>query len=136
MDDAIRDLADHPIRRAVGFALMAVLLVLVALSFDLVLACRTSAVLLAGLWVALWVAAQRAPSRDVRHTEFFLLLRDSGSESAVRLLSLPPERRQDMLGGLLRERLLWHADRVALAALAVGAAGFLLFGLRALRTAG
>ena len=133
MDDSIRAIADHPIRRACGFAGLATGLVLVALSFDLPLACRTSAVMLAAVWAALWAAALRAPRRDVRRTEFWALLHQSGTEQAAWLLALPAERRQALLGTLLQERLLWHADRAGLAALALGAAGFALLGLRVLR---
>lgn len=134
MDERVRAFADHPIRRACAFAGFGVGLVLVALSFDLALACRVGAVLLVGLWAALVIAAQRALRRDVRRTEFWTLLRMAGGVEVRRLLELPAERRQALLGGMLRERLLWHADRVGLAALALAAAGYLLLGLRAWRS--
>lgn len=135
MDDRIRAIADYPIRRACGFVGLGTVLVLLSLSFDLPLAFRVAAVLLCGLWAALSIAAQRAPQRDVRRTEFWALLRHLGGPQAEWLLALPAERRQALLGELLRERLLWHADRAGLAALALAAIGFALLGLKALRAA-
>ena len=112
--DTIRDLADHGIRRALGFAGLAVALTVFALAFDPVLALRTGAVLTAAVWAFLWLAALRAPHRDVRRTELWMMLSGAQADAVRRLLR---GNAQDLLGTLLRDRLLWHADRVAVVAL-------------------
>jgi len=108
----LEELADRPIRRAIGFFAFAVCLVLLALSYDALLALRAAAILVTGLWLVLLLWGVSAPRRDVRRTEFWALLSAEPSAKAEALRNLAPERRQRRVGALLRARLLWHAERV------------------------
>jgi hypothetical protein len=108
----LEDLADRPIRRAIGFFAFAVCLILLALSYDALLALRAAAILVTGLWLVLLLWGVSAPRRDVRRTEFWALLSAEPSAEAEALRNLAPERRQHRVGALLRARLLWHAERV------------------------
>lgn len=110
--DPLADLADRPIRRAIGFFAFAVCLILLALSYDALLALRAAAILVTGLWLVLLLWGVSTPRRDVRRTEFWALLADAEGAEAAALRTLPPERRQRRIGELLRARLLWHAERV------------------------
>jgi hypothetical protein len=106
------NLADQPIRRAIGFYAFAVTLVLLGLSFDTLLAVRATAILVTGLWLVLLLWGVSAPRRDVRRTEFWLSLDGAALPEAAALRALPPDQRQRRIGALLRARLLWHAERV------------------------
>lgn len=121
--DTIRELADLGIRRALAFAGLAVALTVLALAFQPVMALRTGAVLTAAIWAFLWLAALRAPHRDIRRTELWTMLSGAQAEAVRRLLRGNP---QDLLGTLLRDRLLWHADRMAVVALGFWTAALLL----------
>jgi len=112
--DPVEVVIDHCIRRGLGFAGLAVGLVMLSLSFDLPLALRSGAGLVATTVGALLAGAWRAPRRDMRHSEAWALL-DSWKPEVLR------GRRgdvQDRLRKTLRRRLLWHAERLGL--LAVG----------------
>jgi len=52
-----------------------------------------------------------------------------------RSLTLPRDRTQRLLGEVLAERYLWHADRAAAVAIALWAGALLLWLLRVLRAA-
>lgn len=120
-------IADQTIRRACGFAGFAVGATMVALSFDLVLALRVGAVMTTAVCIALFVQSIRAPQNDVRRTELYSVV--------GRSLSLPRERTQRLLGQVLAERYLWHADRAAVAAVLLWSAALALWLLRLLRAA-
>lgn len=111
-------LADQSIRRACGFAALAIGMVMLSLSFDLALAFRSGAALAGLLCLGLAAAAWQAPYRDVRRTELWALLAGTAGER-LRLQRLPRAEAQALLSGVLRDRLLWHADRVGLVALAL-----------------
>ncbi len=104
-------MADFGIRRACGFAGLAIGTVMAALSFDSVLCFRAGAVLFALAAVILWAMAQGAPRRNVRRTELWMLLDGK--------VDLPAGRIQQVLGGVLRDRYLWHATGAAGVALAL-----------------
>jgi hypothetical protein len=125
--DQIIAVADQTIRRACGFAGFAVGATMLALSFDLVLALRVGAVMTTAVCVTLFIQSCRAPGADVRRTELYSVV--------GRTLMLPKERTQRLLGEVLAERYLWHADAAALAALALWAGALLLWVLRLLRAA-
>jgi hypothetical protein len=119
--------ADQTIRRACGFAEFAVGATMLALSFDLVLALRVGAVMTTAVGVVLFVQSVRAPQSDVRRTELYSVV--------GRSLTLPRDRTQRLLGEVLAERYLWHADRAAAVAIALWAGALLLWLLRMLRAA-
>ena len=103
--DRITTLADVSIRRACGFAGLAIGTVMASLSFDGVLCFRSGAVLFALVAAILWAMAEAAPRRNVKRTELWSLLRgDHG---------VPPARVQAVLSGVLRERYMWHATLAA-----------------------
>jgi hypothetical protein len=125
--DPLEAVSDRCIRRALGFAGLAVGLVMMALSFDLALALRSGADLVALTAVALVVGAWRAPRRDMRHSEAWMTLRHLAPEWVEQ------RSRQELQARLRqawRRRLLWHAERLALLALLFWG---LALGVRALR---
>ena len=108
--DRILTVADQTIRRACAFAGLGVGFTMLALSFDMVLAFRAGAVLTTAVFAVLLWFGHRAPRADIRRTELWSVV--------GRGLRLSRERAQALLGRVLRERYLWHADRAAM--LAVG----------------
>lgn len=125
--DLVEHLADQSIRRACGFAGLAIGTVMLALSFDASLSLRSGGAMAAVVALALAGSAWRAPRRNMRHSELWSMLMDHRAE-AVR--GLPVPQVQATLARVLRARLLWHADRVAGLALALGLPGLLLAALR------
>ena len=111
--DPVEVVIDHCIRRGLGFAGLAVGLVMLSLSFDLPLGLRCGAGLVAVVAGAMLVGAWQAPRRDMRHSEAWALL------DAWRPEVLCGRRAevQDRLRQTLRRRLMWHAERVGLLAL-------------------
>ncbi len=117
--EIIQTLADISIRRACGFAALGIGTVMLALSFDVALALRSGAVLTTMAWGVIRLLAWWCPRRDVRETELWSML------AAERLyLTRGPEapRTLALAGRILRERLVWHGERVGLAAVALWAA--------------
>lgn len=125
--EQIITVADQTIRRACGFAAFAVGATMLALSFDLVLALRVGAVMTTAICVTLFIQSCRAPEADVRRTELYSVV--------GRTLMLPKDRTQRLLGEVLAERYLWHADAAAVAAIALWAGAVLLWVIRLLRAA-
>lgn len=125
--DRLIAVADQTIRRACGFAALAGGAVMLALSFDLVLALRVGAVMTTAVCIALFVQSVRAPQQDVRRTELYSVV--------GRTLALPRDRTQRLLGEVLAERYLWHADRAAMAAIALWSGALMLWLMRLLRAA-
>jgi hypothetical protein len=111
-------LADLTIRRACGFAALGIGTVMLALSFDLPLALRSGAVLTSIACGVLWLMAWSLPWRDIRQTEMWSLL---VAERRHLTRGAEAGRLQAMAAQVLRERLVWHAERVAIAALAMWA---------------
>jgi hypothetical protein len=86
---------------------------MLSLSFDLPLALRSGAGLVAAVAGAMLVGAWRAQRRDMRHSEAWALLDDWKPE----LLRGRRPDVEDRLRRTLRRRLMWHAERVGLLAL-------------------
>jgi hypothetical protein len=97
----LRALADLSIQRGCGFCLLAIVTVAVGLIFKPILAVQASAILLTMLAVALAYKGVNAPQRRYRDTELWLLLNERPD--------LPEARLQQVIGGLLHDRYLWHA---------------------------
>lgn len=93
--DRIRYMAELSIRRAIGFAGLAIGMVVLALSYDPVLALKTGSALLAIAAVILLWFSWQAPQRDVRGTEVWILL-DFGPRP-------PDPKLQRVIGGILRD---------------------------------
>ncbi len=114
--NTVRQLADFSIRRACGFAGLGIGVVMLSLSYSLPLALRSGAALAALLCFGLLLAAWRAPRRNIRDSELWGLL--PGTDAAF-ALHLPRGEAQALLAGVLRQRLIWHAERVGLLAVAL-----------------
>ncbi|MCX7374896.1 MAG: hypothetical protein NTW56_21075 [Alphaproteobacteria bacterium] len=115
-DDVLSSVADLSIRRACGFALLGIGMVMFSLSYDLALSLHMGAELLALLTLGLVFAGWKAPRRDLRDTEAWIELVASGRAHGVSRKEVSPR-----LGAKLRERLFWHAERVGAATMMVGA---------------
>ncbi len=113
--DQLEALADISIRRACAFVGLGAVTVMLSLSFDLPLAFRTGAQISALLALGLAVCAWRLPHRNIRHTELYAMLRNAGAAQAD--LAAPPTRLR--IAAVLQARLIWHAERVAVVALAL-----------------
>lgn len=72
--DRIRYFADVSVKRAVSFGLLGIFTVFIGLSHDWLLAFRAAAILLSLLAVVLLHCAWRAPRKDYRRREVWLLL--------------------------------------------------------------
>lgn len=114
--EILQTLADLSIRRACGFAALGIATVMIGLSFDLVLAFRSGAILTSLVCGVIWLRVILSPWRDIRDTEMWMLLAHERQH-----LTRGPEARRiaAAAGEVLRERLVWHAERVALAAFAL-----------------
>jgi hypothetical protein len=117
--DPMEIVTDRCIRRGLGFAGLAVGMVMLSLSFDLPLALRCGADLVALTAVVMMFGAWQAPRRDMRHSEVWAILDDWRPEV---LRGRPKQEVQEELRAALRRRLLWHAERLGLVALALWAA--------------
>ncbi len=116
--DEITLYVDLSIRRACGFAALAIGTVMLSLSFDMPLALRTGAALMGVMCAVLLVMAWRCPRRDVRRTEFWSMFAASNPELVARA---DAARLQARARRIWHARLMWHAERVGLAALALWA---------------
>lgn len=114
--DPMEIVTDRCIRRGLGFAGLGIGTVMLALSFDLALALRSGADLIAVTAVIMLIAAWHAPRRDMRHSEAWAVLNDLRPE-IVR--GRPRKEVQKRLQEVLRRRLLWHAERVGVVAVAL-----------------
>ncbi|WP_237217886.1 hypothetical protein [Falsiroseomonas oryziterrae] len=126
--DAMEVVTDRCIRRGLGFAGLAVGMVMLSLSFDLALALRSGADLAAVTAGAMVIAAWRAPRRDMRHSEAWAVLKEWRPEVIHRKSK---QEVQHLLREVLRRRLLWHAERVGVLALVLWAATAVIWVARA-----
>lgn len=118
MHDTIQAFADVSIRRACGFAGLGIGFTMLGLAFDPVLALRIGGDLLALVCGVLLLAAWWAPYRDLRRAEVWHLM-PPGARDALR--SRPRAEWHALVAGVLRSRMVWHAERVGLAAVSMWA---------------
>ncbi len=102
--ERLEAMADLVIRRAVGFASLAIVLVVLSLSFQLALALRSGAMLVTLLWLIVLLKLVYVPSQDMRHSELWLMVAERHSPDA-----LPMQAAMRMA---FAARLRWHADRI------------------------
>ncbi len=102
--ERLEALADLVIRRAVGFAGLAILLVVLSLSFQLALALRSGAMLVTLLWLIVLLKLVYVPSQDMRHSELWLMVAERHSPDALPM--------QAAMRLAFAARLRWHADRI------------------------
>jgi hypothetical protein len=112
----LETLADLVIRRACGFASLAILLVMLSLSFQLALALRSGAMLVTLLWLIMLLKRAFVPSQDMRRSELWLMLADHHAPDMLPM--------QAKLRAVFAARLRWHADRIG--AFAITLWGFYL----------
>jgi hypothetical protein len=114
--DRIEYLADVIVRRGCGFALLAICMVMLGLSYDLLLCLKSGAVLQALHGSVLGLFAYNAPSWNHRSTELWVLL-NKGAD-------LPPNYPPEQLLEVLRKTYLRYAEMagVVTLALCIGAA--------------
>lgn len=105
--------ADMSIRRACAFVGLGAAVVMMSLSFAPALAFRTGAEIAAILALGLAISGWRVPRRNIRHTEVYAMLRSAGAPAA----QLAQATTRARIAQVLRARLFWHAERVAVAAL-------------------
>jgi len=102
--ERLEAMADLVIRRAVGFAGLAIVLVVLSLSFQLALALRSAAVLVTLVWLILLLKLAYVPSQDMRHSEIWLMVAERHSPDALSM--------QTAMRAAFATRLRWHADRI------------------------
>lgn len=121
--ETMQTLADHSIRRALSFAGLGVVTLMLALSYDLPLALRTGGNILALVCLGLLWAAWRTPRRNLRRSELWSLLLEHAS---ALVQTLPAAEAQRLMARTLRQRLVWHAEQVGAVALALWVLALLL----------
>ncbi|CAH0230433.1 hypothetical protein ROS9278_02637 [Roseomonas sp. CECT 9278] len=109
---------DLSIRRACGFFSLAIATVMIALSFDMALALRSGAAMTGFLCCGLLVLAWRSSVRDVRRTEFWCIFAARNPEIVAQA---DAARLQETARRIWQRRLMWHAERIGAAALALWA---------------
>lgn len=119
--DRIRHHADVSVKRACGFATLAIWTMMAGCAFRPLMAIRAGAILFTLAGVVLFYMASRAGKVNYRHTELWILL--------DKRHGLPEDRAQAIIGGIRREVLAHHAHYAAYVA---GSMWLLAFGLRLL----
>lgn len=109
--DRIRYFADISVKRAVSFGLLGIFTVFIGLSHNWLLAFRAAAILLSLLAVVLLHCAWRAPRKDYRRREVWMLL--------DQWHGLPEHRAHHAISAVMRETFLRYAERGAWAAAAL-----------------
>lgn len=127
--DPMEIVTDRCIRRGLGFAGLAIGMVMLSLSFDLPLALRCGADLVALTAVVMMFGAWQAPRRDMRHSEVWATLDDWRPDV---LRGRPKQVVLEEMRAAMRRRLLWHAERLGLVALALWATMGVVWATRAL----
>jgi len=90
--------------RAVGFAGLAIVLVVLSLSFQLALALRSGAILVTLIWLILLLKLAYVPSQDMRQSELWLMVAVRQSPDALPM--------QAAMRTAFAARLRWHADKI------------------------
>lgn len=103
--DRIRYFAELSVKRAVGFALLAIATIFFGLSSDWLLAFRSTAILMSLLAAVLLHCAWRAHRRNYRRRELWILL--------DHWHGLPENRAHQTISTIMREIFLLYAERAA-----------------------
>ena len=111
--ERLEALADLVIRRALGFASLAIVLIFLSLSFQWALALRSAAMLVTLLWLIVLLKPVYVPSQDMRHSELWLMVAERHAPDA-----LPMQAAMRLAFG---NRLRWHADRIGAMAICLWA---------------
>ncbi|HXV23695.1 MAG TPA: hypothetical protein VED46_05490 [Alphaproteobacteria bacterium] len=106
--ERIRQFAELSVRRACAFAALAIATLMIGLSADPLVALKTGAISSTLLWVILFIKSLRSGQTDYRKTELWILL--------DRRHDLPEAQAPRVIGGVLRDVYLRHAELAAWAA--------------------
>jgi hypothetical protein len=109
--DRIEYLADFIVRRGCGFALLAICMVMLGLSYDLLLCLKSGAILEALHGSVLALFAYNAPKWNHKSTELWVLL-NKGAD-------LPPNYPPELLLEVLRKTYLRYAEMAGVVTLAL-----------------
>ena len=115
-----RELADASIRRACGFAAIAIFTTMVGFSGDPYLAVRFGAFMVTTAAVILLWRGQGAPKRRFRDTEVWLMIRHTAP-------AMPKDRLQRLIGTALAESYFHHAKIAAYIAVGMWAVALLMW---------
>ena len=118
--ERLEAMADLVIRRALGFASLAILLVVLSLSFQLALALRSGAILVTLVWLILLLKLAYVPSQDMRQSEIWLMVAERHAPDALSM--------QAAMRTAFATRLRWHSDRIGAFAVTLWG-GYLLVSL-------
>ncbi|MGE0153317.1 MAG: hypothetical protein AB7R90_11930 [Reyranellaceae bacterium] len=110
--DRIQYLANISVRRACGFAGLAIFTTMFGMAGEPALSIRIGAAMFALLGLVLGFMAWRAPRRDYRDTELWIML-DKGRD-------LPEGYPPEVICQVLRDTYLRHAELAGVIALAMG----------------
>lgn len=105
MTNPVENAAYVSVGRACGFAGLGIFCIVAGLSFDAGLAAQVGGKLTMTLSLILLVMAWRAPTRNYKRTETWLILPPGDRPRA--------DVAQRLIGGTLREVYLWFAQQVA-----------------------
>lgn len=120
-----RDCADTSIRRACGFALIAIFTTMVGFSGDPYIAIRFGAFMVTATALILLWRGLGAPKRNFRDTEVWLMIRNTAP-------AMPKKRLQLLIGAALAERYFWHARIAAHVAVAMWGVALLMWAVQKL----
>jgi len=109
--EIVRRCAEVSVLRGLGFALLAAGCLVLSFAFDLRLALEVAATCSLLIGVILLIQALRAPTRDYRKTETWILVR--------KRIDLPPERRQQAIGSILQGLYRHYSQRMIASAVAI-----------------
>ncbi|MEM7636703.1 MAG: hypothetical protein AAF299_19210 [Pseudomonadota bacterium] len=105
MTNPIENAAYVSVGRACGFAGLGIFCIVIGLSFDAGLAALVGSKLSIALSLILLVFAWRAPTRNYKRTETWLILKPGDRPQA--------DVAQRLIGGALRTVYLWFAQQIA-----------------------
>lgn len=109
--DAVERAAYMSVGRACGFAGLAIVCVMVGLSYDPILAARTGGIFTFALTLFLIYRARISPKRPFRYTEAWLIL--SGSDRPSEAVA------QQVIGRALQTAYFWYAYQLAIVTVAL-----------------
>lgn len=116
--ETLRRGADLVIRRACGFGAIGIVTTMVAFAGQPGLSMQCGAILFALMAAILAIKAGYAPRQNFKRTELWLMIKKEPP-------AVPQDRLQQLIGGVMAERFVWHAKVAAGIAAAMFAAAML-----------
>lgn len=116
--ETLRRFADIVIRRACGFGAIGIVTTMMAFVGQPGLSMQCGAILFGLMAAILAIKAGLAPRHNFKRTELWLMIKKEPP-------ALPPERLQQLIGGVMADRFVWHARLAGGIAVAMFAASML-----------